>query len=68
VQYGLQALKDGHITPQEVLDLNARVGSWKEPEEMVQEGQPFLPVGGFEPWSSRDAAVARRRRYTGLTG
>ena len=46
VQYGLQALRDGHITPAEFLDLNARVGTWKEAEDMVQEGQPFgAPLG-----------------------
>jgi hypothetical protein len=58
VQYGLQALKDGHITPQEFLDLNAKVGSWKDPQDMVQEGQPFLPVGGFDPWSSRNMRLS----------
>jgi hypothetical protein len=58
VQYGLQALKDGHITPQEFLDLNANVGSWKDPQDMVQEGQPFLPVGGFDPWSSRNMRLS----------
>jgi Tannase-like family of unknown function (DUF6351) len=58
VQYGLEALKDGHITPQEFLDLNARVGSWKDPQDMVQEGQPFLPVGGFDPWSSRNMRLS----------
>jgi len=57
VQYGLQALKDGVITPAEFLDLNAEVGSWKEPGDMVVEGFPF--VGGFDPanfdpWSSRN--------------
>jgi hypothetical protein len=58
VQYGLQALKDGHITPQEFLDLNAEVGSWKDPGEMVQEGQPFLPFGGFDPWSRRNMRLS----------
>ena len=58
VQYGLKALKDGNITQQEFLDLNARVGSWKDPGQMVQEGQPFLPVGGFDPWSSRNARLS----------
>jgi hypothetical protein len=58
VQYGLQALRDGHITPQEFLDLNARVGTWKEARDMVQEGQPFLPVGGFVPWSSRNMRLS----------
>ncbi len=57
VQYGLQALRDGVITPAEFLDLNAKVGSWKEPGDMVVEGFPF--VGGFspanfDPWSARN--------------
>ena len=58
VQYGLKALKDGNITPQEFLDLNARVGSWKDPGQMVQEGRPFLPVGTFDPWSSRNMRLS----------
>jgi hypothetical protein len=74
VQYGLQALKDGVISPAEFLDLNARVGSWKEPGAMVTEGFPF--VGGFspaafDPWSSRnmnlspDGGVTPAPRRTG---
>ena len=58
VQYGLQALRDGKITPAEFLDLNAKVGSWKDPQDMVQEGQPFLPTGGFDPWSSRNMRLS----------
>jgi hypothetical protein len=58
VQYGLKTLKDGNITPQEFLDLNARVGSWKDPGQMVQEGRPFLPVGTFDPWSSRNMRLS----------
>jgi hypothetical protein len=62
VQYGLQALKDGHITSQEFLDLNGRVGSWKDPDQMVQEAFPFpsppppMPpaTSGFDPWSARN--------------
>lgn len=58
VQYGLQALKHGHITVEQFLDINARIGGWKAPIEMVQEGFPF--VGGFDPfnfdpWSIRNA-------------
>jgi hypothetical protein len=53
VQYGLRALVDGVITPGEFLDLNAEVGSWKEPSEMVTEGFPFvLSSPSFDPWSS----------------
>ncbi len=58
VQYGLQALREGKVTPAEFLDLNARVGSWKDPQDMVQEGQPFLPTGGFDPWSSRNMRLS----------
>src|SRR5262245_2967965 len=43
VQYGLAALTGGVITPDEFLDLNAKVGSWKEPAQMVTEGFPFTP-------------------------
>ncbi len=42
VQYGLGALRDMRITPQQFLDLNANVGSWKNEPDMVQEGCPFL--------------------------
>src|SRR5690606_27189200 len=42
VQYGLKSMIDGHITPEEFLDLNAKVGGWKHPSEMVQEGFPFI--------------------------
>ncbi len=56
VQYGLEALRAGRITPQEFLELNASVGGWKRSAEMVPEGFPF--AGGFspenfDPWSSR---------------
>jgi Tannase-like family of unknown function (DUF6351) len=63
VQYGLQALKDGNITPAEFLKLNATVGSWKESRDMVQEGCPFIPAlcavpGQFDPWSSRNMRLS----------
>ena len=56
VQYGLEALQAGHITPDEFLHLNAYVGGWKHASEQVEEGFPFK--GGptpenFDPWSSR---------------
>jgi len=74
VQYGLGALVDGVITPAEFLDLNAKVGSWKEPAQMVTEGFPF--IGGFspaafDPWSSRnmnlspDGGITPALRRTG---
>jgi Tannase-like family of unknown function (DUF6351) len=55
VQYGLKALTDGKITPAEFLQLNATVGSWKDPGEMVPEGPPFPGgVGSLDPWSLRN--------------
>lgn len=57
VQYGLQALNDGAITPEEFLDINTRIGGWKHPSEMVQEGFPFLgepTPDNFDPWSRRN--------------
>jgi hypothetical protein len=41
VQYGLQALKDGNITMEQFFDINAKVGGWKEPREMVPESILF---------------------------
>lgn len=57
VQYGLQALTEGNISEEEFLDLNARIGGWKHPSEMVQEGFPFLgepTAENFDPWSRRN--------------
>ena len=59
VQYGLQALLGGHITPEEFLDLNARAGSWKDEGEMVQEGKPFIEEGeDFDPYSARNLRLS----------
>jgi hypothetical protein len=61
VQYGLQALNDGNLTPAEFLKLNATIGSWKETSEMVQEGCPFIPAfcpTPFDPWSSRNMRLS----------
>jgi hypothetical protein len=57
VQYGLQALVDGVITPAEFLDLNAQVGSWKDAADMVVDGFPFVgdfDPFSFDPWSARN--------------
>jgi hypothetical protein len=35
VQYGLQALVDGNITPGEFVEINACAGSWKEQDQYV---------------------------------
>ena len=57
VQYGLQALRDGHLTPAEFLDLNATIGGWKPPEDMVQEGCPYVATAApadIDVWSARN--------------
>ena len=43
VQYGLHALLEGRLTPDEFLDLNARIGGWKPAHEAIQEGKPYIP-------------------------
>jgi hypothetical protein len=61
VQYGLEALVDGVITSAEFLDLNAKVGSWKEPVDMVTEGFPFVgafSAANFDPWSARNISLS----------
>lgn len=37
VQYGLEALKEGALSPAEFLHLNAHIGGWKPPAQMQQE-------------------------------
>lgn len=59
VQYGLNAVASGEITPQEFLQLNGVVGGWKNEPDMVQEGSPFYPPGvidlsNWDPWSARN--------------
>jgi len=60
VQYGLQAVASGKISPAEFLRLNSFIGGWKNEPEMVQEGTPFYPFpgsydpGDYDPWSYRN--------------
>jgi Tannase-like family of unknown function (DUF6351) len=57
VQYGLQALRDGHITSAEFLDLNATIGGWKASKDMVQEGCPYVASAcpsDIDVWSARN--------------
>jgi hypothetical protein len=58
VQYGLQALTSGVLSPEEFLALNASIGGWVDPADMVQEGAPFVgsvTPSTFDPWSHRNA-------------
>ena len=41
VQYGLRALLDGRITPEQFLDINHHVGGWKPPELWRPEVLPY---------------------------
>jgi len=55
VQYGLEAVASGQITPDEFLKLNAMIGGWKNEPDMVQEGKPFYPPDPlWDPWSQRN--------------
>ena len=68
VQYGLAALTSGAITPEQFLDANANIGSWKESKDMVQEGCPYIAALCAtqlpDVWScAQHAALAGRRRH-----
>ncbi len=57
VQYGLKALRGGDLSPAEFLDLNASVGGWKQPQDAVQEGCPFIEQlcpNDIDVWSRRN--------------
>ena len=62
VQYGLKALQTGSITPEQFLDLNANVGSWKASKDMVQEGCPFIAALCAtqlpDVWSARNMSLS----------
>ncbi|MFW6203623.1 MAG: DUF6351 family protein [Actinomycetota bacterium] len=58
VQYGLQAVADGEIAPEQFLEVNAEVGSWKDTAEMVPEGVPFEDL---------DVVVGRIAAERGIT-
>ena len=49
VQYGLKALRDKKINPQQFLDLNSKIGSWKPQSEMEEE-HIWLPFGRKMPF------------------
>jgi len=57
VQYGLEAVLYGLITPDQFLELNARIGGWKQPQAMEQE-RYWLLVGETNPkislWSNHN--------------
>ena len=70
VQYGLEALQAASITPEQFLDLNANVGSWKASKDMVQEGCPFIAAalrhaGARRVERPQHEPLARRRRHAG---
>jgi hypothetical protein len=63
VQYGLQSVASGAITPTEFLTFNSVIGGWKNEPDMAQEGCPFYPPGcadftRWDPWSARNQAFS----------
>ncbi|HEU0197268.1 MAG TPA: DUF6351 family protein [Nevskiaceae bacterium] len=69
VQYGLEALREGLITPAEFLEVNAHVGGWKPRQDMLPPIYPFvgddLPASpsiapgkqNVDPWSDRNGTA-----------
>jgi hypothetical protein len=70
VQYGLDSLRQGKITPAEFMHVNWNIGGWKHPSQMVQETFPFFGTGAaeinkvftvpgyFDPWSRKNMILA----------
>jgi hypothetical protein len=48
VQYGLEALREGRISPQDFLHLNSSIGGWKDHREFEEE-RLWLLTGNFFP-------------------
>ncbi len=68
VQYGLRALQAGAITTQEFLDLNACVGGWKSPQQMVLGDYPWDPTADpatFDPWDQRNMNLSSLCKFGG---
>ena len=62
VQYGLRALQRGQIDAGQFLRLNASVGSWKAPADMLPERYWLMEgaesaLGEFSPWSAHNMRV-----------
>ncbi len=62
VQYGLAALKEKQITPEEFLYLNANIGGWKSPQNMQPEKlwileRRFTPVE-FSSWGHHNMTLS----------
>ena len=54
VQYGLDALLKGDISKQEFLEINACMGGWKQPQDMVTGNFPWDPdanPASLDPWN-----------------
>lgn len=52
VQYGLLALRDGKLSPEQFIELNARIGSWLPQHQMQPEQARFLPIWHTPIWLS----------------
>lgn len=59
IQYGLLALRQGKISKQYFLDLNAKVGGWKTPENFVpQSNFPYNNDNTVSLWSEQNATAS----------
>ena len=67
VQYGLAALREGRLSTEEFLDLNARIGSWKHPRDMQPERYWRQPgarsaLANTSPWSHHNMQLGEPGR------
>ncbi|MER2490353.1 DUF6351 family protein [Catenovulum sediminis] len=52
VQYGLNALKQGQISLEQFIDLNQKIGSWKDDYQMQPERVASVPFANIKVWLS----------------
>lgn len=66
VQYGLLALREGKLSPEEFLHLNHHVGGWKPPESIRQERYWKIVMGAslleLSPWSHHNMWLTKTNR------
>jgi len=68
VQYGLQSMLEGNLSPEEFLYINAFIGGWRDQADMIQETCPYYPSPGcfigtdvpdqWDPWSVRNMVLS----------
>lgn len=66
VQYGLQALLNHDINPDEFLEINSCTGGWKQPADMILGNYPWNPTADpltYDPWDQANMNLSPFCKY-----